>query len=201
MQQTKTAAKPKTKRESVAADVAATTAKPAKRAKTPKATKTPKTGKTRSRQGNVRGLILDLLASAPMTTSELVAKGGFSSAAAFLHLKTLRADGTISSARNGREVVYSLSGSAPVVSDATASTPAATPGRRGRKPKTAKTAPAKNTGDLSVDAALQSLARRLAPIDQVERKIALLNQLAGSLPTSVASVLAAIRDDLSRIAG
>lgn len=201
MKKTKAAAKPKTKREAIATDVVAKVAKPAKERKAPKAAKAPKEGKTRGRQGNVRGLILDLLAGGPMTTSELVTKGGFSSAAAFMHLKALRADGTIASARNGREVMYSLSGAVPVATDSAAATGTAAPAKHGRKPKAAKAAPVKKGANTSVDADLERLARRLAPIDQVARKVALLEKLADSVPASVASVLNAIRDDLNRIAG
>lgn len=180
---TKAKTKPKTKREAVASEVVAKAAKPVK---------------TRKRQGNVRSLILEILTSGPMTTSELVTKGKFSSAAAFMHLKALRADGAIVGARNGREVYYSLSGSAPVATAAASSEPAAK-GVRGRKPKTAKVAA--GARPASLESALEGLTRRLAPIDSLDRKVAVLNQLAGSLPASVASVLTAIRDDLRRIAG
>lgn len=174
--------KTKTKREAVATDVVAKVAKPAK---------------TRKRQGNVRSLILEILAGGPMTTSELVTKGKFSSAAAFMHLKALRADGVIEGARQGREVYYSLNGAAP-----REAAPEAAPKvgrRRGRKPKAAKAVVSGRP--VSLESALDSLTRRLAPIDSLDRKISVLDQLAGSLPASVASVLAAIRDDLRRIAG
>jgi DNA-binding transcriptional ArsR family regulator len=185
MKKADTKAKPKTKREAVATEIVAKTAKAAK---------------TRKRQGNVRSLILEILASGPMTTSELVAKGKFSSAAAFMHLKALRADGAIEGARQGREVYYSLTGTAPVAASA-ASSEAAPKGarRRGRKAKAVKGST--NARPASLDSALESLTRRLAPIDSLDRKLSVLDQLAGSLPASVSSVLAAIRDDLRRIAG
>lgn len=97
-------------------------------------------------------------------------------------------------------MTYSLSGSVPASAKAAASTGAVTPGRRGRRPKDFKTPPAKTAVNMSVDSSLERLAFRLAPIDRVERKIARLRQLAGDLPVSVASVLTAILDHLSRVA-
>lgn len=188
MKKADTKAKPKTKREAVATEIVAKSAKPVKPAK------------VRKRQGNVRSLILELLTSGPMTTSELVTKGKFSSAAAFMHLKALRADGAIEGARQGREVYYSLTGSAPVAAAAASAEPAPK-GKRGRKPKAAKGVSTGARPAASLDSVLESLRHRLAPIDSLDRKISVLDQLAGSLPSSVGSVLSAIRDDLRRIGG
>jgi len=45
------------------------------------------------------------------------------------------------------------------------------------------------------------LTARLAPIDNVNEKLLVLGQLAGSLPGPVSKVLNSVIDDLSRLSG
>lgn len=157
----------------------------------------------RKRQSGVRGRIVDLLNAGPMLAQELVDRGGFSPASLYLNLKSLKADGIVDAAQEGRLVRYTLTGVAPAEG---ASAPAAK-GRRGRKPK-AEAAPKKRGrpgkaagGTSNLQDALGVLMARLSPIEQVDEKLMVLSQLAGSLPSPVASVLNKVIDDLSRLAG
>lgn len=159
----------------------------------------------RKRQSGVRGRIVDLLGAGPMLAQELVDRGGFSPASLYLNLKGLKADGIVDAAQEGRLVRYALTGAAP----AEGSSAPAGKARRGRKPKAeaaakkrgrpAKTVRAAGSGNLQD--ALGVLMARLSPIEQVDEKLMVLGQLAGSLPAPVASVLNKVIDDLSRLAG
>jgi DNA-binding transcriptional ArsR family regulator len=158
----------------------------------------------RKRQSGVRGRILDMLSSGPMLANELVEQGKFSAASMHLNLKSLKADGLVDAMREGRAMRYMLSGAAP--SEAGEAAPAGK--RRGRKPKAETAKPRgrpKKTVASSVSGNLQDalgvLMARLSPIEQVDEKLMVLSQLAGSLPAPVAGVLNKVIDDLSRLAG
>lgn len=157
----------------------------------------------RKRQSGVRGRIVDLLNAGPMLAQELVDKGGFSPASLYLNLKSLKADGIVDAAQEGRLVRYTLTGVAP----AEAGSAPSAKGRRGRKSK-AEAAPKKRgrpakagAGTTNLQDALGVLMARLSPIEQVDEKLMVLGQLAGSLPAPVAGVLNKVIDDLSRLAG
>ncbi len=159
-----------------------------------------------SSSGRVSGVsskILEILGAGPQSTADLIAAGGFSSAAAFLNLKKLKDQGIVETERVGRSVHYRLADADAAVSEAP---------RRGRKkgsknkpaaaPKAAKkvatrgpkSAPATTGGSLS--AALASIAERFSPVADLDRKVTVLDELVRSLPREVASVLKDIQADL-----
>lgn len=157
----------------------------------------------RKRQSGVRGRIVELLSAGSMLASELVEQGQFSPASMYLNLKSLKADGIVDAAQEGRSVRYTLTGVMPSEGSDSAS---AGKRRRGRKPKAAvktrgrpKKAAASSGGNLKD--ALGVLMARLSPIDDVDQKLMVLGQLAGSLPSPVARVLNSVIDDLSRLSG
>ena len=157
--------------------------------------------KVRTRLTGVRGRVLGLLADGPMTSSELVSKGGFSAASLYLNLKALKKDGMVKTLRSGRSVSIALTGAtdATPAADAASAAPAALPGkRRGRKPKSATTLVAAYV-PRDLHEALEGLTRRLSPIERADEKLRTLDLLARSLPAPVASVLKDIMSDLGRL--
>lgn len=154
------------------------------------------------RVSGVSSKILEILGAGPKSTADLIAEGGFSSAAAFLNLKKLKDQGAVETERVGRLVHYRLADAAAAVSEAP---------RRGRKkgsknkpaaPKLAKTAgkrepkSASATTGGSLSAALASIAERFSPVADLDRKVTVLDELVRSLPREVATVLKDIRADL-----
>lgn len=154
----------------------------------------------RKRQSGVRGRILEMLASGPMLASDLVEQGKFSAASMHLNLKALKADGLVDAMREGRAMRYMLTGAASAEGSAAGGK------RRGRKAKVeavkGRGRPKKGAGDSgNLQDALGVLMARLSPIEQIDEKLMVLGQLAGSLPAPVAGVLNKVIDDLSRLGG
>lgn len=160
---------------------------------------------TSTRVTGVSAKILSLLNGGTRSTAELIAEGGFSSASAFLNLKNLKDQGLVEAERAGRNVMYRLAEAAAVPIEGAprrgrkkgsknkaAAAPAKKAGKRGPKTK----APDNEAGSLRGE--LASIAARFAPIDELKRKLDVLDQLAQSMPREVASVLKAIKGDLSR---
>ncbi|MCX7062674.1 MAG: helix-turn-helix domain-containing protein [Gammaproteobacteria bacterium] len=161
---------------------------------------------TSTRVTGVSAKILSLLNSGTKSTAELIAEGGFSSAGAFLNLKKLKDQGLVETERAGRNVMYRLADAAAAVAiddaprrgrkkgskNKAAAAPAKTAGKRGPKAK----APESEVGSLRGE--LAAIAARFAPVDDLKRKLDVLDQLAQSMPREVASVLKAIKGDLSR---
>ncbi len=158
-----------------------------------------------TRVTGVSAKILRLLDGGPKSTADLIKQGGFSSAGAFLNLKKLKDQGLVETERAGRNVMYRLAAAAAAV--AIEDSP-----RRGRKKGSKNKAAAKtkknekrgpkassseSTGGNLRDE-LAQIAARFAPIDDLRHKLDVLNQLAQSMPREVASVLKAIKGDLSR---
>ncbi|WP_292999783.1 helix-turn-helix domain-containing protein [Nevskia sp.] len=159
----------------------------------------------RKRQSGVRGRILDMLADGPALAQDILDKGGFSPASLYLNLKALKNEGAVDTQRDGRAVRYFLTGQAPAAAEGSDEEGAAAPApkKRGRKPgsgKKGKTAAAPKAPNDLRDA-LGVLTARLAPIDNVNEKLLVLGQLAGSLPGPVSKVLNSVIDDLSRLSG
>lgn len=138
--------------------------------------------------------MLGLLASGPQTSSELVAKGGFSPASLYLNLKALKKEGLVRSTRNGRNVSIALTSAAQAAADAPIEGEVLPPSKS-------------KSGNALVSAyvprelheALEGLARRLSPVDRVEEKLLVLEQLTRTLPAPVASVLQDVMSDLVRL--
>lgn len=159
-----------------------------------------------TRVTGVSAKILSLLNGGTKSTAELIAEGGFSSAAAFLNLKKLKDQGLVNTERAGRNVMYRLADAAAAVAiddaprrgrkkgskNKAAAAPVKKAGKRGPKAP----APDGDTGSLRGE--LAAIAARFAPIDDLKRKLDVLDQLAQSMPREVASVLKAIKADLSR---
>lgn len=159
-----------------------------------------------TRVTGVSAKILSALYGGTKSTAELIADGGFSSASAFLNLKKLKDQGFVETERAGRNVMYRLADAAAAVAIDDAP-------RRGRKKGSknkAVAAPAKKAGKPgpkvkatesevgSLRGELVAIAARFAPINDLSRKLDVLDQLAQSMPREVASVLKAIKADLSR---
>lgn len=159
-----------------------------------------------TRVTGVSAKILNLLKGGTKSTAELIAEGGFSSAGAFLNLKKLKDQGLLITERAGRNVMYRLADAAAAlaIEDAprrgrkkgsknkAAARPVKKAGKRGSKAQ----APDGDAGSLRSE--LAAIAARFAPIDDLKRKLDVLDQLAQSMPREVASVLKAIKSDLSR---
>lgn len=159
-----------------------------------------------NRVTGVSAKILNLLSGGPKSTAELVAEGGFSNAAAFLNLKKLKDQSLVETDRVGRIVTYRLSDAASAVAIEEA------PRRGGKKGLKNKPVAAPSKRDVkrgpkgrpsagvagSLRGELELIAARFAPIDDLKRKLDVLDQLAQSMPREVASVLKAIKNDLSR---
>lgn len=154
----------------------------------------------------VSAKILSLLNGGTKSTAELIAEGGFSAAAAFLNLKKLKDQGLVETERAGRNIMYRLAEAASAVTIEDAP-------RRGRKKGSknkSAVAPAKKAGKRgpkvkeqdsdagSLRGELAAVAARFAPIEDLKRKLDVLDQLAQSMPREVAAVLKAIKVDLSR---
>lgn len=164
------------------------------------------TESTGTRVTGVSAKILSLLSGGTKSTAELISEGGFSSAGAFLNLKKLKDQGLIETERAGRNVLYRLADAAANV--ATEAAP-----RRGRKKRSKNKAATKqgtktgkrrskekvpkgDVGNLSSE--LAAIAARFAPIEDLKRKLDVLDQLMKSMPREVAFVLTAIKGDLGR---
>lgn len=152
--------------------------------------------KLRKRTTGVRSKVLDLLATGPMTSSDLVAKGGFSAASLYLNLKSLKKDGLIKTARNGRSVSISLSPAARAAAEAPIEGEVLPPPKPTAKPTVALVS-AYVPRDLHE--ALEGLARRLSPVDRLEEKLMVLEQLSRTMPAPVAAVLQETMADLVRL--
>lgn len=150
------------------------------------------------RVSGVSSKILEILGAGAKSTSDLISEGGFSSAAAFLNLKKLKEQGAVETERAGRIVYYRLADAAAAIAEAP---------RRGRKKGSKNKVAAKKAGKTTVktviagasgslSAALASIAERFSPVDDLQRKLEVLDQLAKSLPREVSSVLKDIRSDL-----
>ncbi|MDH4459218.1 MAG: helix-turn-helix domain-containing protein [Nevskia sp.] len=158
-----------------------------------------------TRVTGVSAKILNLLHGGAKSTADLITEGGFSSAGAFLNLKKLKDQGLVETERAGRNVMYRLAEAAAAVAIEDAP-------RRGRKKgsKNKAAAPAKKSGKRgpkakplgggasSLRGELAAIAARFVPISDLSRKLEVLDQLAQSMPREVASVLKAIKGDLSR---
>lgn len=155
----------------------------------------------RKRVGNVRGLILGLLESGPRSSAALVAEGGFSPAAVFLNIRALKQEGLVAATRQGREVLFSLTGAAPQ--------PAAAAPVKPAKKAPIRAVPIRPAATKAVvlayvpselHAALNGLTRQLAPVEALADKLRVLDTLGRTLPAPIAAVLGSIAEDLQRIA-
>lgn len=161
--------------------------------KTAKAADTVSAGhrKKRKRLSGVRGRVLELLGSGPMSSAELVSAGGFSAASLYLNLKSLKKDGLVDTRREGRRVILALASGASASAASTA-----------RASKTVrKTVPAAVPAYVPRDLAqaLESLSHRLSPIARLDDKLLVLQQLSRALQQPVADLLQDIVLDLKRI--
>lgn len=158
-----------------------------------------------TRVTGVSAKILSLLHGGAKSTADLITEGGFSSAGAFLNLKKLKDQGLVETERAGRNVMYRLADAAAAVaigdaprrgrkkgSKNKAAAPAKKNGKRGPKVKTSESA----GGNLRDE--LAQIAARFSPIENLDGKLEVLDQLMKSLPREVASVLKAIKADLGR---
>lgn len=185
-----------------------------KKATSSKVQKTAKGGKAarKKRQTGVRGRVLEILAAGPRSSAELVTEGGFSTASLYLNLKSLKDDGLVESERDGRVVMIRLSGKAASSKPAPAAKPVAAKPIEGvvvSAPvevidEPATEAPKRNAVVLAyvprdLHEALDGVTRRLSPIEGTQEKLMVLDRLARSLPTPVASVLRSIMDDVARL--
>jgi DNA-binding transcriptional ArsR family regulator len=186
-----------------------------KKATSSKVQKTAKGGKAarKKRQTGVRGRVLEILAAGPRSSAELVTEGGFSTASLYLNLKSLKDDGLVESERDGRVVMIRLSGKAASGKPAPAAKPVAVKPIEGvvvSAPveevidEPAAEAPKRNAVVLAyvprdLHEALDGVTRRLSPIEGTQEKLMVLDRLARSLPTPVASVLRSIMDDVARL--
>lgn len=152
----------------------------------------------RKRQSGVRGRIVEMLGTGPMLAQDILERGGFSPASLYLNLKALKSEGVVDTTREGRSVRYTLTGVAASEGSVAVAPEGKIRKKPGRKPG-GKKAAAPAAGDLK--GALGVLMARLAPIDKVDEKLMVLNQLAGSLPGPVSSILKSVIDDLSRLSG
>lgn len=155
----------------------------------------------RTRQTGVRGKVLELLASGPKTSAELVRAGGFSSAALYLNIKALKADGQVSAKRNGREIMLSLNGKRSATSQKVQTEVIVEPVVVGT------TRPAMKSSDMVIayvpaelHEALNGLSRRLQPVDALAEKLNVLDHLCRTIPVPIAAVLKSIAEDLQRVA-
>ncbi len=153
----------------------------------------------RKRQSGVRGRIVEMLGTGPLLAQDILERGGFSPASLYLNLKALKAEGVVDTTREGRSVRYTLTGDS-----ASEASPAAVASEPKTRKKAGRKAGSKNVakpavGDLK--GALGVLMARLAPIDKVDEKLMVLEQLAGSLPGPVSGILKSVIDDLSRLSG
>lgn len=155
----------------------------------------------KERVSGVSAKILEILATGRMTTNELTTQGGFSTASAFLNLKKLKESGAITIAREGR-AVYNV-----LASPTETPEPAVT--RRGRTKgskngfksgvtNAVKKAVAPVAAEGSLKSALVAIAKRFAPVSDLDRKLEVLDQLSVTLPKQVGVVLKEIRSDLLR---
>jgi len=158
-----------------------------------------------TRVTGVSAKILNLLHGGAKSTADLITEGGFSSAGAFLNLKKLKDQGLVETERAGRNVMYRLAEAAAAVaienaprrgrkkgSKNKAAAQAKKSGKRGPKAKTSESA----GGNLRDE--LAQIAARFSPIENLDGKLEVLDQLMKSLPREVASVLKAIKADLGR---
>ncbi len=139
-----------------------------------------------------------MLGTSPMLAQDILERGGFSPASLYLNLKALKSEGVVDTTREGRSVRYTLTGAAASEGSVAVASEGKIRKKPGRKPGGKKVA-APAAGDLK--GALGVLMARLAPIDKVDEKLMVLNQLAGSLPGPVSSILKSVIDDLSRLSG
>lgn len=156
----------------------------------------------RKRQSGVRGRIVEMLGAGPLLAQDILDQGGFSPASLYLNLKALKSEGLVDTTREGRSVRYTLTGAvASEAGESAAAEPKTRkkPGRKAGTKNVAKPAAAAADGDLK--GALGVLMARLAPIDKVDEKLMVLQQLAGSLPGPVSGILKSVIDDLSRLSG
>lgn len=161
-----------------------------------KAASTAPKHKLRKRTTGVRARVLALLAQGAMTSSELVAKGGFSAASLYLNLKALKKEGLIRTARQGRSVSISLASGGRASAGEAIEGEVLPPPKPGAK-ATAALVSAYVPRDLHE--ALEGLARRLSPVERPQEKLMVLEQLARTMPTPVAAVLQEIMTDLVRL--
>lgn len=152
----------------------------------------------RKRQSGVRGRIVEMLSTGPMLAQDILERGGFSPASLYLNLKALKSEGVVDTAREGRSVRYTLTGAVASEGSVVVAPEVKIRKKPGRKAGS-KNVAAPAAGDLK--GALGVLMARLAPIDKVDEKLMVLNQLAGSLPGPVSSILKSVIDDLSRLSG
>lgn len=152
----------------------------------------------RKRQSGVRGRIVEMLGTGPMLAQDILERGGFSPASLYLNLKALKSEGVVDTTREGRSVRYTLNGAAASEASVVVAPEGKIRKKPSRKPGSKKVV-APVAGDLK--GALGVLMARLAPIDKVDEKLMVLNQLAGSLPGPVSSILKSVIDDLSRLSG
>ncbi|MDB5988231.1 MAG: transcriptional regulator [Nevskia sp.] len=164
--------------------------------KTKAAPVAPKKATRRKRQTGVRARILAILAAGPITNSELQRKGRFTPSAQYLHLKALRQQGVLDSKRNGRSVTLRLKGKAhsrsveePIDAVVVQETP--------RRATSSALVPARMSPELHE--ALNAVAFRLRPVERVEEKLLVLDQLARSMPPTVSGVLHAVMADLVKL--
>lgn len=154
----------------------------------------------RKRQSGVRGRIVEMLGTGPMLAQDILERGGFSPASLYLNLKALKSEGVVDTTREGRSVRYTLTGAAASEDSVVVASEVKIRKKPGRKAGSKnKNIAAPAAGDLK--GALGVLMARLAPIDKVDEKLMVLNQLAGSLPGPVSSILKSVIDDLSRLSG
>lgn len=135
----------------------------------------------RQKVSNVSDSILGMLAESDMTAQQMVEKGGFSMAGAFLNIKKLKAAGKIVGNRDGRQINYSLakkgaakgSGKAPAV-----------------------TGRGKSEGVKSLRDAVEMIKNAFKPVEDIKDKVDLLDALAANTPKAASKLLLKIKSDL-----
>jgi len=154
-----------------------------------------KTPIRRPPQTGARERIIELIAAGPITNAQLLAKGHFTPSNLFVHLKRLTAEKLIERRLKGREAEYLLRAVKPK--------PAVLEGELIVQPKVIS-APKSNAialaGDTyTLDTALEKLSRKLAPVDDLDKKLRMLNRLAQDLPGPVGELLNLVMNDLARL--
>jgi len=149
----------------------------------------------RQPQTGARERILELIAAGPITNAQLLAKGHFTPSNLFLHLKRLTSEKRIERRPKGREVEYLLK---------TVKTgPAVLEGEvivePKKKPAPTSTAIALSSENYTLDSALEKLSRKLAPVDDLDKKLRMLDRLAKDLPGPVGDLLHQVIADLIRL--
>lgn len=168
-------------------------AKLAKPARPAAAAKAPR----RKRQTGVRRRILKILGAGAVTGPELLKKGRFSPAALYLNLKALRDEGLIDSQRTGRSVVLRLKHGSKAEEEPIEGVVVSDHQPKAKPRASSALVPALIPQELHE--ALSAVTFRLSPVQRVEEKLVVLEQLARNMPAAVSDVLRSVMEDVAKL--